>query len=168
MSVLGRIRWVSLVVGVMATSAAFWLLLVFGLPILPGLYPEGAIPTGLAWYVHLVRATAPPLTFLLLTFFLGGLAAGRAASTSPGLNGAVGAAITAFGGFAWFVGPLVPWIRVPISNPGEVFTRSDNVGNLITLSVVFCAVLPFVVLAGYLGGRLGGRTRARLVNRAAS
>ena len=163
-----RVRLVSIIVGVVATCAVFWLLfLVVGLPLFPNLYPEGAIPTGFAWYVHVVRATLPPLGSLLLTFFLGGLASGGMASSSPGLNGASSVAVAAFGGFAWFVGPLVPWIWEPISNPGEVFTRSENVGNLIVLSVVFCAVLPFVILAGYLGGRLGGRLRTRLVNQAA-
>jgi hypothetical protein len=47
----------------------------------------------------------------------------------------------------------------PISNPGEVYTVSDNVGTLLTLIAMFCAVLPFVVLAGFLGARLGGRLR---------
>lgn len=162
-----RIRWASIIVGVVATSATFWLLfLVVGLPLFPNLYPEGAIPTGTAWYVHVVRATLPPLASLLLTFFLGGLVSGGVTSVSWEFYGALSVAVTAFGGFAWFVGPLVPWIWEPISNPGEVFTWSDNVGNLIVLSVMFCAVFPFIVFAGYLGGRLGGRLRDRLVNQA--
>ena len=56
-------------------------------------------------------------------------------------------------------GPLVPWIWGPISNPGEVYTRSENVGNLIVVSVVFCGILPFIALAGFFEGRLGRRLR---------
>jgi hypothetical protein len=44
-----------LILSIMATCVAFWLLFfVVGLPLFPNLYPEGAIPTGLAWYVHVV------------------------------------------------------------------------------------------------------------------
>jgi hypothetical protein len=158
--VLRRLRLVGIFAGIVATSAAFWLLfLVVGLPLFPNLYPEGVIPTGFAWYVHAALATIPPLLSLLLTFFHGGLVAGGVTSASPGLNGMAGAALMAFGGFIWFVAPLVPSMWEPISNPGEVYTVSDNVGTLLTLTAMFCAVLPFLVLAGYLGARLGGRLR---------
>jgi hypothetical protein len=71
--VLRRLRLVGIFAGIVATSAAFWLLsLVVGLPLFPNLYPEGVIPTGFAWYVHAALATIPPLLSLLLTFFLGG------------------------------------------------------------------------------------------------
>ena len=59
----------------------------------------------------------------------------------------------------WFVAALVPSIWEPINNPGEIYTVSDNLGNLLTLTAMFCAVLPFVVLAGYLGAKLGGCLR---------
>lgn len=151
---------VGVIAGIVTTSAAFWLLfVVVGLPFFPNLYPEGAIPTGFAWYVHVVSATIPPVFSLLLTFFLGGLVAGGVTSASPGPNGAAGAALLASGSFIWFVAPLVPSMWEPVSNPGEAFTISDNLGNLLVLTIMFCAVLPFVVLAGYLGARLGGRLR---------
>ena len=153
-----RLGLVGVVAGVVATSVVFWLLFfIVGLPLFPNLYPEGVIPTGFAWYIHVVVATIPPLVSLLLTFFLGGLAAGGVASASPGPNGAVSAALTAFGGFTWFVAPLVPSMWEPISNPGEVYTVSENLGNLLTLTTMFCAVLPLVVLAGYVGACVMGR-----------
>ena len=94
-------RLLGVVAGIVATSVAFWLLFfIVGLPLFPNLHPEGAIPTGFAWWVHVAVATTPPLVSLLLTFFLGGLAAGGAASASPGPNGVVGAALIAFGGFS--------------------------------------------------------------------
>ena len=157
---LRRLRLVGVVAGIVATSVMFWLFFfIVRLPLFPNLYPEGAIPTGFAWWVHVVAATIPPLISLLLTFFLGGLVVGGVTSASPGTNGVAGAALIAFGGFLWFVAPLVPSLWEPISNPGEVYTVSENLGNLLTLTTVFCAVLPTVVLAGYLGARLGGRLR---------
>ena len=96
-----RIRLVSIIFGVVATCVFFWLLfLVAGLPLFPSLYPEGAIPTGLDWYVHLVRATVPPLTSLLLVFSLGGLVSGAVPSGSPGLAGASSVALTELCGLA--------------------------------------------------------------------
>lgn len=92
-----------------------------------------------------------PLACLLLACFAGGLVAGRLAPDSPGLNGASGTAFGSLGGFVW---SLVPRVFVRPSNPGEVFTRSDNVGTLVFLTAVFC-----VALGGFLGGRLGGRPR---------
>ena len=62
----------------------------------------------------------------------------------------------------------MPWIWEPISNPGEDYTRSENLGNLLELSVVFCVVSPFAALAGFLSGRSGGRLRTKLVNRPGS
>lgn len=163
-----RIRWLGVVVGVAATCVAFWLLFfVVGLPLLPNFYPEGVeLPTGLAWYVHVVSATLPSLASWLLAFVVGGLVVGVVVSGFAGMNGALSAAATAFGGFAWFVGPAIastiPWLWEPISNPGEVYTRADTLSTLIEISVVFCVVFPLLVLAGYVGGRVGTLLRGRV------
>lgn len=163
-----RLRLVGVVAGIVATYVANRLLsLIVRVPFFPNLYPEGVIPTGFAWYVHVASATIPSLMVLFSTFFLGGMASGGVASASPGTNGAVGAALIAFGVFIWTVAPLVPSMWEPISNPGEVYTVSENLGNLLTLTIMFCAVLPLVVLAGYLGARLGGRLRNGLRGRSA-
>ena len=51
--------------------------------------------------------------------------------------------------------------------PGQFQTLATQSGvgtfpqGTSTLSGAFCAVLPFVVLAGYAGGKLGGRLRNR-------
>ena len=84
-------------------------------------------------------------------------AAGGVATASPGPTGAVSAALTAICAFAWSVAPLVPSMWEPTSNPGEVY--SENLGTLIALTTMFCAVLPLVVLSGYLSMRVGGRLR---------
>jgi hypothetical protein len=160
---LRRLGLVSVVAGVVATSVAFWLIrVVVGLPLFPNLYPEGAIPTGFAWYIHVVLFTFPPLASLLLSFFLGGLAAGGVASATPGSNGAVSAALTGFGGFTWFVMPLLPLLWEPSGNHGEVYVLNEGLGTLIAASVTFCAVLPLVVLSGYLGARVGACVMGRV------
>lgn len=165
---LWRIQWLGVFGGIMATCVAFWLLFfVVGLPLLPTLDPEGVeLPTGLAWFAHVVSATLPPLASWLLVFAMGGLVVGVIVPAFPGLNAALSAATTLFGGFAWFVGPAVvstvPWLWQPISNPGEVYTRADTISKLLEISVVFCAVFPLIVLAGYLGSRAGTLLRGRL------
>jgi hypothetical protein len=155
--------------GVLATCVAFWLLfIVVGLPLFTNLYPEGVVlPTGLAWYVHVVSATLPPLASWLAAFAVGGLVVGVAAHAFSGLNGALSAAVTALGGFAWWVWGLIPWVFLTPSNPGQAYTRAENVGDLIFFIVVFCVLFPFVVLAGCIGGRLGGRLRSRINQRRA-
>jgi hypothetical protein len=166
---LRHIRWMGVGAGVVATCVAFWLLfLVVGQPLFPNLYPEGVeLPTGLAWYVHVVSATLPPLASWLLAFAVGGLAVGVLESAFQGLNAALSAAITALGGFAWWVGPVIPpvitWTWEPISNPGEVYTRADTISKLLEVSVVFCAVLSLFILAGYVGGRVGALLRSRAI-----
>jgi hypothetical protein len=162
------LRFVGVVAGIVATCVAFWLLFfVIRLPLFPNLYPEGVIPTGFAWYVHVVRATIPSVLSLLLTFFLGGLAAGVAGPAFSGRNGALGAAITAIGAFAWFVAPLVPSMWEPMSDHVEVYVLNEGLGTLIALTIMFCVVLPFIILAGYLGARFGGRLRNWLHTRPA-
>lgn len=88
---------------------------------------------------------------------------GMLVSAFSGLNGALSAAVTALGGFAFWVGPVIPpvitWIWETISNPGEVYTRADTLSKLVELSAVFCAVLPLFVLAGYVGGKVGALLR---------
>jgi hypothetical protein len=80
----------------------------------------------------------------------------------------VSAALTAFGGFAWFVGPVVPWIWEPINNPGEPYSRSENLDDVLVLGAIFCAALPLVVLASYLNAKAGERQRDRVVTRTVS
>jgi hypothetical protein len=98
---------------------------------------------------------------VLIAFFLDGLLVGLVIAVYAGTNAAISAVLVAVGVFAWFLGPLVPWIWEPISNPGEVYTRSEYIGNLIEASVGFFLVFPFIALAGYFGGKLGARLRNR-------
>ncbi len=106
-------------------------------------------------------STGSLLIALLLAFFLGAVPVGWLVGAFSGLNGALSTSVAAVGCFAWYAGPLVPWIWEPISHPGEVYTRAENLYNLLEESVMFSLVFPFIVLAGYLGGNLGGRLRNR-------
>ncbi len=156
---LRRVRWTAVVVGIALTLLFLFLILVLGSRFFPNPTPEGVVPQGPARYIRLAFSVLVPLFCLLTACTLGGLAAGALSTASPGLNGAVGATLALVGAFLWLTWGIVPWVFVTPSNPGEVFTKSDNIGTLIVLTLAFCAVLPLGVAAGFVGGRLGGRLR---------
>jgi hypothetical protein len=135
-----------------------WFGVYLGLLIPPD-FPEGAVPTGFEWYRFVILGALRVLLSLFGIFFLGSILTGAVVSAFPGLNGVLSAAATHLGTFVWYAGGLVPWLFVTPSNPGEAYTRDENVGTLLVVAVAFCAVFPIVVLAGYLGGRLGWRLR---------
>ncbi len=164
----GRIRWAGIVVGVAATMLFMYLLLylvVFSV-IMPYLYrtfiAEGPGVSAREDALFNTLSTGSLLIAVLLAFLLGGIPVGWVVGAFPGFNGALSTAVTAFGGLALFAVPILPWIWEPISNPGEAATRSENLYNLLEVGVMFCLVLPFIVLAGYLGGKLGRILRNRL------
>jgi hypothetical protein len=161
-------RPLGVIVGVVATfSLVMGLGLYLGL-LIPPSFPEGAIPTGFEWYRFVILGALRVLLSLFAIFFVGSAVAGAVVSAYPGLNGVVSSAATHVGTFLWYAGGLIPWIFVTPSNPGEAYTRDENVGTLLVVAVAFCAVVPIVVLAGYLGGRLGGRLRTRVATRSRS
>jgi hypothetical protein len=96
---------------------------------------------------------------LPLAFFLGGLPVGVMARSYHGLNGVLSSTFVVVVGFVWLLATFLPGLLNPISNPGEVYTRSENLQMLLIYATAFGAVSPFGLLAGYLGGRLGGRLR---------
>ena len=154
-----RLRLPSVIAGATITVLLLFLILVFGARFFPNPAPEGVLLVGPAHQLRVAASVLVPLACLLLACFAGSFVAGRLTPDSPGVNGALETALGCLGGFVWFVWGLVPWVFVKPSNPGEVFTRSDNVGILFFLTTVFCAVLPLIALAGFFGGRLGGRSR---------
>lgn len=163
---LGRIRWTGTLAGIAAGAPLALLFTFFVFSAVDSrLYrifiAEGTGTTAREQALFDALSAASHLVAALPAFFLGGLLAGRIAAAFPGSNGATSAGVGAAAIFACVVGPLVPWIWEPISNPGEVYTRAENLNNLMVFGVGFCVVLPFVVLSGYLGGLLGGRIRGR-------
>lgn len=161
-----RIRWTGTAAGIAAAVplALLFTFLVFSavdLRLYEVLIAEGSGTTAREQALFDALSGASHLAAVLLAFFLGGLLAGRIVPSFSGLNGAVSAGLGAAAIFAYVVGPSVPWIWEPISNPGEVYTRAENLNSLMVFGVVFCVVLPFIVISGYLGGLLGGRIRGR-------
>lgn len=153
---VGRSGLAGVFAGLATTPLAFWLLFFVGGPkFFPYLYPAGETPVGDASYVQMVLAALFLLASLLSTFFLGGLAAGVAASASPGRVGAMGAVLAASCGFAWFVWPMLPLLWEPNGVHSEVYMLNEGLGTLVAAGAAFCALLPFVAVAGYLGSRMG-------------
>jgi hypothetical protein len=86
---------------------------------------------------------------------LGGLVSGGLDRSSPGLSGSLSAVLSALVAVGRFLyaypsgfGPSV-----------DAITRAKNAEFLLFLGGLFSVYFPFTVLAGYLGGRIGGRLR---------
>lgn len=69
--------------------------------------------------------------------------------------GAMGAVLAASCGFAWFVWPMLPLLWEPNGVHSEVYMLNEGLGTLVAAGAAFCALLPFVAVAGYLGSRMG-------------
>lgn len=173
-SLLRSVSWLGVVTGaVVAALLADLLADVVALPMSSHLYEifESEAPgdvtvfTSRAWYAYEALSALISLSCLMLAFCVGGFVAGTMAFSLPGVHGAVAAAATAIIGFLWIVWGLLPWAFIQSSNPGDLYTRSENLGNLMVLVAVFCVVFPLAVLTGYLGGKLGGRLRGRATAR---
>lgn len=72
------------------------------------------------------------------------------------------AAVAALAVFVLFAITSLLWLWEPVSNPGEAYTKSETLNNLLVVGVVLFAVAPFAVLAGYFGGRFAILSRFRL------
>ena len=55
----------------------------------------------------------------------------------------------------------------PAGAPASGYVFNEVPGTLIAATAAFCALLPFVALAGYLGGKAGGGLRDGLRSRMA-
>jgi hypothetical protein len=131
-----------------------------------------AFGAGFAWLTHgdLLLLSGPYWTYssdqsrvLLLTSLplfahaVGGFVAGKVAESAPGLIGVLSAVFAA----------LVAAVRVLLGVLASVLTAgpdavpfSEDAGFLFYLVGLFVVYFPFTVLAGYAGGRLGGRRAA--------
>jgi hypothetical protein len=96
---------------------------------------------------------------VFLAHFLGGFVAGRMAYSSPGLNGGMTAVLSALGGV---VGFLISVLRAFSSSALD----SENGGLYLATALGFAFFFfPVSLLAGYLGGKLGGHSRPLLGDR---
>jgi hypothetical protein len=93
-----------------------------------------------------------------LVFLLGGLAVGRAVSSSPGPNGAASAALCATLAVLCLLAFTLPWILNPWASPGMHY---EKLRILSDYGLVFCLAFPCAVYSGYLGGEIGQQLRRR-------
>jgi len=133
--------------GVGTTAGAFLIVFAFlGVSLFAVLFVEGSAVGTMERYAHASLATLPVIASWLLTFFLGGLVAGRVTRTHPGLNGVVSAAVAVLGVFVLFVAPQVHWFWYPTTDIGDEGVRSENLGLLSLWIMALCAATPFAVL----------------------
>ncbi len=167
---LRNVGFVGVAVGVAVTTLLVLLLETIVLPpINLYLYDLSAVEraggavsfTGGAWNTYMVLSTSLMLGALPVSFLLGGVSAGMVARSRPGISGLASAVVVVALGFALLLATALPWLMEPISNPGDVYTRSENLQMLFLWGTAFCAVSPFALLVGYLGGRVGGRRGER-------
>lgn len=158
---MARVGCMGVVLGAFVTVVLAWLLVMLVLTLISAVAPTlgeasgGAGPES-SREILLVSAA---FLVLLLSFFSGGVVAGLAVVRTPGLNGLTSAAAVAAIGLVLALIGFLTVILNPISNPGEVYTRAENLSMVLVVIIAFCAFCPFGVVAGYLGGLLGGRMR---------
>lgn len=97
------------------------------------------------------------ISAVFLALLVGGSVAGRLAATHAGLNGIVVGIVLVAVPLVWLLGSLAFVFLEPITNPGDVYTQSENLRMLGVALVVYCVVSPVFILASFLGGRIGGR-----------
>lgn len=107
--------------------------------------------------VHGLLAGLAVISSILFAFFAGGFVAGRR-SPSAELNGAVMAGFMAAVPFVWLLGSLAFVFLEPAQSPDDVYTRSEGLRMLFAALMAYCVAAPVLVLAGFWGGRIGGRT----------
>lgn len=127
----------------------------------PGGSPIRTWTSGEQWerYLALGDLSLVGLLFAAsLVFFLICVAIGRAAPSSPGLTGATSAALALALAFACLLLGGLAWASNPWADPAG---RFDRFGYLIDYGAVLFVLSPLATLSGYLGGKLGGRSRSR-------
>ena len=162
--VLGdRIRWAGVVVGTGAAVLFVRLLhrFVFSviIPYLHGIFaverPGGVTSfSGTNAALYDILSLLSLLSTFPLALFLGGLVVGLVVRSSPGLHGALSGAAVAAVGLAWSSANTLAMLLNPVSD-----TPLDDAEKFLVLAMGLCVLSPIAILAGFLGGRLGGRLR---------
>jgi hypothetical protein len=149
--------------GLLTIVASGWLLVLAAL--LTSFRPENSsgeyqLVAEPAAYFLLLAGQADVLSALLAACLLGGVVAGRLSPSAPGANGATAAAFGSLAGISWLLLAVLPFSSLPamVSFVNPV-TRSVEVGTLAFWAVAPLTFYLLALLAGYLGGTLGGRLR---------
>lgn len=155
-----RISVVGVLLGVGAiVVVSFVFITLLGFSLFPVIFGKGPIIGSPSWFARALHLSLLYIAVWFHTFFIGGLIAGRTSRSSSALNDTA-CALGAMLGIFVSVGPLVHWLWYPTGDDiGEVRVRLENVGLLIAWVIALCAVSPFTILGGLLGGRSGGRLR---------
>ena len=157
------VGWTGAVVGVVATMLfARLLVALVDSAIIPYLHGIFAVerPGGVTSFSGRNAALYDALSGLSLlsafplALFLGGLVVGAVVRSSPGLSGALVAAV----GLAWSSANTIALLLNTTSD-----TPFDDAEKFLIVTVALCVFSPIAILAGYLGGKLGGRLRSRAV-----
>ncbi len=161
---LRRVRWVGVIVGSVAALLAGWLILLA----LPDFYAMIAFeerPGGVTSWTSESQELATTVwivtsaTSLCVGYFLGGVVAGRTARSSPGLNGALVAVLVPALGIITLVALMLPTLLSVMWPP--VFIEGEELAKLTFWVMVFGVFFPISVAVAFVGGRAGGRLRAR-------
>jgi hypothetical protein len=94
-----------------------------------------------------------------LAYLIGGAAAGAVSGSYPGFNGVMTVLLGVVAGAAW-----VSWtvLELYLGGTFEGKAGDESLGLFYVWAIVFLISLPVIVLAGFLGGRLGGTVRRRV------
>lgn len=161
------VRWTGALVGVVATMLfARLLVALVDSAIIPYLHGIFAVerPGGVTSFSGRNAALYDALSGLSLlsvfplALFRGGLVVGAVVRSSPGLNGALSGAVVAAVGLAWSSANTIALLSNTTSD-----TPFDDAEKFLIVTVALCVFSPIAILAGYLGGKLGGRLRSRAV-----
>ena len=116
------------------------------------------------WYLGPYWTYTDKTSLILVTTLLplsahliGGLVAGGVSRSSLGVSGALSATLAALVAVCRIVLGIV---SVTLFRGPDSVPLSEELALVPVLAVLFAVYFPFTVLAGYLGGRLGGRFRA--------
>ena len=165
------VRWTGMVVGVVATMLfARLLVALVDSAIIPYLHGIFAVerPGGVTSFSGRNAALYDALSGLSLlsvfplALFRGGLVVGAVVRSSPGLNGALSGAVVAAVGLAWWSANAIALFLNTTSDTTSD-TPFDDAEKFLIVTVALCVFSPIAILAGYLGGKLGGRLRSRAV-----
>lgn len=116
------------------------------------------------WYLGPYWTYTSKMSLILITTLLplsahliGGLVAGGVSRSSLGASGALSATLAALVAVCRIVSGILSAL---LSRGPDSVSPSEELELFPVLAILFAVYFPFTVLAGYLGGRLGGRFRA--------
>lgn len=162
---MNRFHWTGVMLGVVTVGVLAGVLLAFvglvlgpQLSVLTGTEPINGVTsvTVTEERIYGLLVSVSVILAVLLSFFVGGLIAGRFALSYAGFNGAATGIIVAVVPLLWLLISIASVLGL-VGGGGDIQGRSENLGMLGAAIVVYFILSPVVVLVGFWGGRIGGR-----------